>query len=94
MPKVEIKIFMLTKELKWLAAFMTISRGWHDIQTVLCLAAHWPDLEPLTCQYTEHCMQLLNTVATNGWSAALCYYQQGAEKFLDVPSKYWTGYQP
>jgi hypothetical protein len=39
-------------------------------------------------------MWLLYTAAITGWSAALYYNQQGANKFLDVPPEFWSGYQP
>lgn len=39
-PDVEPKTFKLAKEMKCLAALMTVCRDLYDIHTILCLVAH------------------------------------------------------
>jgi hypothetical protein len=73
---------------------MTAVLDRHDIQTVLCLAAHWSDLTEIAQRYTAHRMRLLYIAATKGWAAALYHDQQGTSEFLDVPPGFWSGFQP
>lgn len=65
-----------------------------DMQAILFLIAHWPDLTDQGRWYTAHRLHLLYIAITKGWQAALYYSQQGTNKFLNILSDFWRGFEP